>query len=94
MCVFLATWHCLAAASNDVGSAVARELREAGVIVPLEHILREAREQHGGRVLETEVYRKGARYMYEIEILGDDGVVREMKFDATTGAPWHSDEDD
>lgn len=63
----------------------AKRLKEAGDIQPLEQILAKARAERPGRVLETELERKGERYVYEIEIVDNDGVVWELKFDAKSG---------
>lgn len=59
-----------------VRDAVAR-----GEMVPLETILADAQARHPGRVLEVEL-EDGE---YEVEILGADGVVRELEYDARTG---------
>lgn len=83
----------LIAAPLFLGSAVlvagdhddAKRLKEAGDIQPLEQILARARAEKPGRVIETELERKGERYIYEIEIVDDDGIVWELKFDAKSG---------
>lgn len=63
----------------------ARALRSAGDIVSLETILEKARKDHPGRVIETELELKGKRYVYEIEVVDDQGNVRELYYDARTG---------
>ena len=60
-----------------VRAAVAR-----GEMVPLEDVLADAQRRHAGTVLEVELERGE----YEVEILGDDGVIRELEYDARTGA--------
>lgn len=73
--------HLLASEDHDR----ARALRVQGEVLPLERILERVRERHpGARVIETELERKGDRYVYEIEIAGDNGVVHELKYDART----------
>lgn len=63
----------------------ARTLREQGAVLPLERILESVRERHpNGRIIEAELERKGDRYIYEIEVAGDNGVVHELKYDAGT----------
>lgn len=62
-----------------------RELAQQGDILPLEQILERARQNRAGRVLETELEQKRGRYIYEIEMLDDNGEVWEMKFDAASG---------
>ena len=62
-----------------------RRLTTAGSILPLESILAEVYLQHQGRLLEVELEREKTGYIYEIEMLDKDGVIRELKFDAATG---------
>ena len=38
-----------------------------------------------GRVLEVEIERKAGRLIYEIEIVDEQGVVKEFVFDASNG---------
>lgn len=52
----------------------ARELAQAGVIVPLKQIVSSAHEPYTGRVLETEVEKDASGYYYELEIVDGDGV--------------------
>lgn len=59
-----------------VRAAVAR-----GEMVPLADILTDAQRLVPGAVLEVEL-EDGK---YEVEILGDDGVIRELEYDARTG---------
>ena len=44
-----------------------------------------AKAQYPGRVVETELEHKRGRYLYEIDVIGDDGMKKELKFDAKTG---------
>ena len=62
-----------------------RAIKQRGDILSLDRILQEARGPHGGRVLESELEEKDGRYVYEVELVDDQGRVREMKFDAGTG---------
>lgn len=63
----------------------ARSLQQRGAILPLQQILERARRYHEGRVLETELEQRGERYIYEIELVDDQGQVWELKFDAASG---------
>ena len=54
----------------------------AGDMVPLEGVLADAKRRQPGVVLEVEL--EGVEY--EVEILGDDGVITELEYDARTGA--------
>jgi uncharacterized membrane protein YkoI len=60
-----------------VRAAVAR-----GEMVPLADVLADAQRRHPGTVLEVELEDDE----YEVEILGDDGVIRELEYDVRTGA--------
>lgn len=80
------TFFALPSARAGDDHAKAARLRDAGEILPLERIVERAREQHPGRVLETELEDKRGRYVYEVELLDESGSVWEMKFDARTGA--------
>ena len=71
--------------ADDIGHEAARRLRQAGLIVPLGDILADVTARHPGRVIETELERDDGRYVYEIELLGDDGHVYEFEFDAASG---------
>lgn len=62
----------------------ARELREAGEILPLQDILQRL-DPPGQRVLEVELERKRGRYVYEMETLDEDGQVWELYYDARSG---------
>jgi uncharacterized membrane protein YkoI len=66
-----------------------RQLRGAGQILSLETIIANHRRQHpGGQLLEAELEFERNRYVYELKMLGDDGVVREFEYDARTGELW------
>ncbi len=73
----------LALADND--HDLARELKQAGDILPLEHILEKVQRLHPGHVLEVELEKEEQRYIYEIETVDKKGNVWEMQFDAKTG---------
>ncbi len=70
---------------DDVDYKMARDLRKAGKIVAVEKLLEDARRRRVGTLLEIELEVKNGRYLYEIEILGDEGVVFEYYYDAQTG---------
>ncbi|MEN8174417.1 MAG: PepSY domain-containing protein [Pseudomonadota bacterium] len=73
-----------AGASDD--HDVARELRDSGDILPLSDLL--ARTGLAGqRVIEAELERENGRLVYELELLDQDGRIRERYFDAVTGKP-------
>ena len=59
--------------------------KSAGIL-SLDEILQRVKAQYPGRVVETELEHKRGRYVYEIDVIGDDGVKSELKYDAKTGA--------
>ena len=63
----------------------AKKLKDAGEIRPLEQVLEQARRDQPGRVVETELEKEGRRYLYEIKVVDDRGVVHELKYDARSG---------
>ena len=86
---------CSLAAARDLDQDEALALRQKGVILPLEHLLATAMARHpGARLLEAELEEDDDRYEYEVELLTVDGVVREIKLDAATGALLKDEEDD
>lgn len=58
-----------------------REAVRAGRFVPLEQVLADAMRRYPGKLVEVEL--EGDEY--EIEILGADGVVMELEYDAASG---------
>lgn len=72
----------------------ARQLREAGDILPLETILDRIQKQQPGKVLEVELEHKHGQLLYEIEILDAQGTVWELQVDPRTGKLLQRQEDD
>ena len=63
----------------------ARQLVEAGTILPLEHLLAQAQRERPGRILEIGFEQEDDRYLYEIELVNDKGEVWKLEYDAKTG---------
>lgn len=92
MPVPIAAQMLLLALSLDTASAVdpmverqqaeVREAVRAGRFVPLEQVLADAMRRYPGKLVEVELEDDDE---YEIEILGADGVVMELEYDAVTG---------
>lgn len=62
----------------------ARKLLEAGEIAPLEKIIANLRKEGKGTLLEAELDVRQGRYVYEVEVLDENGRVWEYLFDAAT----------
>ncbi len=71
----------------------ARRLLDSGKILPFEVILKNVRQTHPGKILEVELDKEDGRIIYEVEILGQDGVVKEVYINAKTGEVLFSKEE-
>ncbi|PWB29182.1 peptidase [Pseudomonas sp. SDI] len=86
---------CSLSAARDLDQDEAFSLRQQGIILPLEQLLHSALGRYpGATLLEAELEEKHDRYEYEVELLTVDGVVREIKLDASNGALLKDEEDD
>lgn len=74
-----------ALASDDVDQATARKMVESGEIMSVEAIREAQAERLAGDLLELELEEKHGGYVYELEIKGSDGHVREFYVDASNG---------
>ena len=85
---------CTPALARDLDQDEALELRQKGIILPLEQLLQQAMARHpGSRLLEAELEKKDEQYAYEVELVTTEGVVREIKLDATNGDLIKDEED-
>ena len=75
----------MAHASDKLDYQEARALSEQGKILPLQDILRRVEKEYPGQVIETELERESGRYIYELEIVTEQGKVTEIEVDAGTG---------
>jgi uncharacterized membrane protein YkoI len=64
----------------------AAQLQNSNDILSLDEMLQRVKAQYPGRVVETELEHKQGRYVYEIDVVSNDGVKTELKYDAKTGA--------
>jgi uncharacterized membrane protein YkoI len=85
---------CGAARANDDDHERAREAVQRGELLSLERILALHPPRPGERLIEVDLERKGRRWEYELELLGEDGRVRELEIDGASGALLDEDEDD
>ncbi|WP_442108681.1 PepSY domain-containing protein [Pseudomonas sp. NUPR-001] len=86
---------CIQASARDLDQDEALQLRQQGIILPLEKLLDDALGRYpGAKLLEAELEHKHGRYEYEVELLTPEGVVREIKLDASNGMLLKDEEDD
>ncbi len=81
-------------ADNETDQDEALRLRMEGEILPLEAILEKAKTVRVGKVLEAELEKKDGGYIYELEIIAEDGSVWELKYDAKTAILLSQEEED
>ena len=83
------------AQAHDLSQDEALRLSKEGVIRPFEEILPAALSRYpGSRLLEAELEKEHGNYIYEVELLTVDGVVRELELDARDGRILKDKEDD
>lgn len=63
----------------------ARQLKQTGKIMPLEQLIVRVQKDYPGQIIEIELDEDKDRFVYDIEIVGEEGVVIELKLDAATG---------
>lgn len=68
-------------------------LRHQGEVLPFSDILRSVAETYRGQVLEVELKEHKPHPVYEIEMLGDDSIIREISVDAVNGKILKAEED-
>ncbi len=91
-CAVMACTVCMA---RDLNQDEVLELRQKGVILPLEQFIELALGRYpGSKLLEAELEEKHDVLVYEIELLTSDKVVRELKFDARNSRLLEDKEDD
>ena len=77
---------CSVVMARDLDQDEALRLRQQGVILPLEQLLQQALNRYpGAKLLEAELEKKHDVYIYEVELLTTEGVVRELDIEAATG---------
>lgn len=86
---------CSGLGARDLDQDEALKLRQQGVILPLEQLIGQALGRYpGSKLLEAELEAKHGVYLYDIELLTVEGVVRELKFDARDSRLLKDEEDD
>ena len=81
-------------ATAGEGHDKAKQLKDAGEILPLESVIKMATSKKPGRVIEAELKSARGGYVYEIELVDKSGVVWELKYDAKTGKLLSTKEED
>ena len=71
-----------------------RDLRRSGQLVTLESLIVQVRNDYPGEILEIELDDEDGRYIYEVEVIGEDGSEIELEIDAGTGEVLETDIDD
>lgn len=83
------------AQAHDLSQDEALRLSREGVIRPFEDVLPRALAVYpGSKLLEAELEKEHDTYIYEVELLTADGVVRELELDARDGRILKDKEDD
>jgi uncharacterized membrane protein YkoI len=72
--------------ADDISQEEARRLMLSGEIRPLAELMQLHPRRLSGHLLDVELEEEKGRLVYEIEVLGQDGVVREFYLDASSGA--------
>lgn len=94
-CVLLGVLVWQVSMAHDLSQDEALRLRQQGVILPLEQLTTKALARYSGAVLlEAELEQEHGRYIYEIEVVLPNGLVRELEFDAVNGELLEDKEDD
>ena len=92
--VFALVWPSVGQAGRDIDQDEALRLVEQEIIQPLQWFLDDALMRYPGRFLEVELEWDEDRYVYELEMVTDTGVVLELDYDAVTGKLLEVDEED
>lgn len=85
----------LGVSARDLGQDQALRLREQGKIIALEVLMARIKEIYpNARLLEVELEEEDGIYMYEVELLTQEDVVRELEIDARDGKILQDEVDD
>lgn len=85
----------LSTTARDLDQDEALRLRLEGVILPFEQLMLKLQQRYPQlTLLEAELEEKRGLLIYEVDILTNEGVVRELKLDARSGDILKDKEDD
>lgn len=83
------------ASARDLGQDEALRLREKGKIIPLEKVMAQVIKTYpNASLLEVELEEEDDIYIYEVELLTENGIVRELEIDARDGKILQDEVDD
>jgi uncharacterized protein YpmB len=78
----------------DLKADKVRELKQSGKIMPLEDVIKQVRRDYPGRIIEIELEEEDDRYVYELELVDENGIVWDLEVDASTGQVLKYEQDD
>ena len=94
-CAAISVVTALAASAAEMENAVDIENAiKSGDILPLEEVIGRATALYPGKVTEIELGSRDGRYMYEIDVVDEAGIKRELRLDAKTAELLSSEIDD
>ena len=86
---------CGVVGAKDLSQNEALQLRESGKIIALDELLISIDNRYpNARLLEIDLDEEDDQYVYEVELITRDGVVRELLINAATGAILEDEIDD
>ena len=78
----------------DVDIDEIRDLRRSGQLVSLESLIVQVRNDYPGEIIEIELDDEDGQYIYEVEVIGENGSEIELEINASTGEVLKTDIDD
>ncbi len=78
----------------DTDQTTARALSQRGQILSLERIAGHARAVRAGKLIDIDLEREHGIWIYEVDMLDDEGRVWELKLDARNGSLLKMEQDD
>ncbi len=70
------------------------QLKESGKIIPLEELINRVRKDYPGRIIEIDLDDDDGHYVYELELVDDQGIAHELEVDARSGQVLKYEQDD
>lgn len=93
--LIISMMFCGVVVAKDLSQNEALKLREAGKIIALDELLASIDNRYpNARLFDIELDEEDDQYVYEVELITRDGVVRELLINAATGAILEDEIDD